>query len=80
MVGDLEHVDTGESPGEEDRVDAFLDVAGEQEAPLAYLAEEDDRDVVDAGAGVGWLTRDRRPIGPQHPKADVVEGEAVAGR
>jgi hypothetical protein len=80
VVGDLEDVDAREAAGEQDRVDPLLDVARQQEAPPGDFAEQDDRDVVDSGTGVGWLTWDGRMIGPQHAETDVVEGEAVARR
>ncbi len=79
MVGDLEELDAGESAGDEDRVDALLDVAGEQEPASADLTEQDDRDVVDPRAGVGWLIGNRAPVRPEDPNVDLVEGEVVAG-
>jgi len=66
--------------GEEDRVDLLLNVAGEQEPPVADFAEQHDRDVVHAGAGVGRFTGNGHPIRPQHAKSHLVEREAVAGR
>ena len=43
------------------------------------LAEEDDRDVVDAGPAVGWRGRDLAADGPEDAQRDLVDGEAVAG-
>ena len=57
-MGDLEEVDPRQAPGEEDRIDALLDVAGQEEALAPEGPEQDDRDVVDAGPGVGRLGRD----------------------
>lgn len=55
MVGDLEKVHPRDATGQDDRIDPLLDVAREQESPSIDLAEQDDRDVVDARPGVGWL-------------------------
>ena len=57
VVGDLEDVDPWEAALEQDRVDALLDVTGQQEAAVPDLAEQHDRDVVDPGPGVGRLER-----------------------
>jgi hypothetical protein len=76
----LEEVHGGQSASQEDRVDALLDVAGQQEAPLANLAQQHDRHVVDARARVGWLGWDRAGVRPQHLEPDIVEGEVVSGR
>ena len=79
MVGDLEHVNPGNAAGEKDRVDALLDVAGEEEPLRAERPEEDDRHVVDARAGVGRLRRHRTRVGPQDAETDIVEAEPVTG-
>ena len=56
VMGDLEQVDAGQPARHEGRVDSLLDVAGEQEALPADLAEQDDRHVVDGRSR-------RRPAG-----------------
>jgi len=55
VVGDLEKVHPWDAAGQDYRINPLLDVAGEQESPPTDLAEQDDRDVVDARSGVGWL-------------------------
>jgi hypothetical protein len=80
VVGHFEQVDPREAAGHEDRIDPLLDVAREEEPLGAERAEQDDRDVVDAGPGVRRLGRHRRAVGPEHLEADVVEGEPIAGR
>jgi len=79
VVGDLEHVHPGHTAGEKDRVDALLDVAGEEEPLRAERPEEDDRHVVDARSGVRRLRRYGTGVGPEDAEADIVEGEPVAG-
>jgi hypothetical protein len=68
-----------QSFGQQRRIDALLDVAHQQEPARADLPEEDDRDVVDARAAIGWdggnLATDR----PEHPHGDLVDGEPIAG-
>jgi hypothetical protein len=41
-MGDLQHVDLGKPARDEGRVDALLDVPGEQEPPPVDFAEEND--------------------------------------
>ena len=65
--------------GQQRRVDAFLDVAHQQEAARTDLAEQDHRDVVDAGAAIRWDGRDLPADRPQHVQVDLVDGEPVAG-
>ena len=79
MVGDLEHVDAGQPPPHEDRVDVLLDVAREEEAPPSDLKLEHDRDVVDARARVRRRLRDGSPVWPQDPEPPVVHAQAVTG-
>jgi hypothetical protein len=79
-MGHLEQVDVGEPARDQDRVDALLRIAGEQEPLAAIRAEEDDRDVVDARPSVGRSARNRRPVRPEHAERDVVEREPVARR
>jgi hypothetical protein len=80
VVGDLEDVHPRQAPGHELRIDSLLDVAGQQEALAANLAEEHDRDVVDRRSAVGRALGDPPGVGPQHAQADVVDREPVAGR
>jgi hypothetical protein len=63
-MGDLEELDRGQASRQELRIDPLLDVAGQQEAVRSEGAEEDDRDVVDAGAAVRWVLRHPTGIGP----------------
>ncbi|HSK51666.1 MAG TPA: hypothetical protein VLA44_02855, partial [Clostridia bacterium] len=65
---------------EELRVDLLLDVAGQQEPPAVHAAQQDDRDVVDAGAGVRRLLGHRSRTRPQNLQPDLVDGDAVPGR
>ncbi len=78
-MGDLEQVDMGEPVREQRWIDAVLDVAHQQDAPLTDLAEEDDRHVVDPCPAVGrrqWhLAADR----PQGAQVDLVDRQAVTG-
>ncbi len=53
VVCDFQQVDMRQALGQQRRVDAFLDIAHQQEPTRADLAEQHDRDVVDAGAPVG---------------------------
>ena len=46
----------------------------------ADLAEQHDRDVVDAGPAVGRLERDLAADRPEHAQCDLVDGQPVAGR
>lgn len=80
VVGDLEHVDARQPATHQDRIDAFLGVAGQEEAATCHLAEEDDRDVVDARPGFGGRRRNGPRIRPQDAQRDVVEGQPIAGR
>jgi hypothetical protein len=73
VVGDLEQVHVRQPVLEERWVDAFLDVAHQQEAPLPDLAEQDDRDVVDAGPAIGRGGRDLATDRPQDAQRDLVD-------
>jgi hypothetical protein len=57
VVGDLQEVDLRQALRQELRIDVLLDVAGQEEASVADRPEEDDRDVVDASAGIGRRRR-----------------------
>ncbi len=61
-------------------IDALLDVAHQQEAPLPDLAEKDDRDVVDACPAVGRCGRDLTADGPQHAHRDLVHRQPIPRR
>jgi hypothetical protein len=54
VVGDLEQVHVSEAR-QQLRIDLLLDIAREQEPTAGHRAEQDDRHVVDPGAGVRWL-------------------------
>src|SRR3954462_8773978 len=79
VVGDLQEVDAREVVGQERGVDALFDVAHQQEAPRADLAEEDDRDIVDTRATVRRYRRDLTPDRPENPERDLIDAESVAG-
>jgi len=79
VVGDLQDLDCGQRPREERRVDLLLDVAGQEEAVARSLAEEHDRDVVDARPAVRRRLGHAAEIRPQDPELDVVDGEAIPG-
>ena len=69
----------GRPLGQQRRIDAFLDVAHQQEPARPDLAEQDDRDVVDARPAVGRRRRHLTADRPEHAKVDLVDREAVAG-
>jgi hypothetical protein len=79
VVGDLEQVDVWQAVLEERRVDALFDVAHQQESSLPDLAEEDDRDVVDASPAVGWGRGDLAGDRPQDAQGDLVDRHPVSG-
>ncbi len=79
MMGNLQHLDRGQAPLQEHRVDLFLDVSGEEEPLAAERPKQDDRHVVDRGAVVGRLDGHSSPIRPQDAEGDAVQREAVAG-
>ena len=62
------------------QVDRLLDVPHQEEPALPDLAEQDHRDVVDAGPAVGWLGRDPPAERPEDVEVDLVDREPVAGR
>ena len=78
-MGHLKEVDVRQAFGEERRVDAFLDIAHQQEPAGADVTEEDDRHVVDARSAIGRCRRHLTANRPQDPQVDVVHGEAVTG-
>ena len=75
---DLEQVDVRKTVGQQRWVDGFLDVAHQEEPPLPDLTEQDDGDVVDAGASIrrrgGYVAAYR----PEHAHLDLIDGESVA--
>jgi hypothetical protein len=79
VVGDLQQVDVRQVVLQERRIDPFLDIAHQQEATRRDLAEQDDRDVVDARPTVRrsqrYLSTDR----PQDLERDLVDRQSVAG-
>jgi hypothetical protein len=80
VMGHLQHVYTRQPFVEQRGIDVLLDIAGEQEAAIADLAEEDDRDVVDTRAAVGGLGRHVTADRPQHAERHLVDPQSVAGR
>ncbi len=78
-MGHLEEVEPRQVRRHEVPVDGLFDVAGEQKAPPADRPEQDHRDVVDAGPPVGRVLGHATGDGPQHVKADLVDGDPVAG-
>jgi hypothetical protein len=79
-MGDLEQVHAGQARRHQLRVDRFLDVAHQQEPPVADLALEDDRHVVDGRASIRRLDRDTSRQGPESTHRDLVDNEAIARR
>ena len=80
VVRDLEQVDRGEPSLEQLRIDALLDVAGEQEPMAGDLAQQDDRDVVDRRPAVRRSLRNPVRVRPEHPEVDRIELQPIAGR
>jgi hypothetical protein len=78
VVGDLQQVHVSEAC-QQLGVDLLLDVAREQEPMAGHRAEQDDRHVVDPGAGVRWLAGHRTRHRPQDLERDVVDGEPISG-
>ena len=76
MVRDLEQVDVAD-PCEQVRIDFLFDVAGEQEPPAVHGPEQHDRDVVDAGAGIGRASRDTAANRPEHLERNVIKGQSI---
>ncbi len=78
-MGDLEQIEPGQTGGDQPRVDAILDVTGQQEAVPPDRSQEHDRDVVDAGPTVRWFERGFTWDRPEHRHRDLVDRQAVAG-
>jgi hypothetical protein len=78
-MGDLEQVDVRQVVLEQCGVDALLDIAHQQETARSDLAEQDDRDVVDASPAVGRRRRDLATDRPQHAHRDLVHRQPIAG-
>ena len=79
VVRDLEQVHRRQPSREQLRVHPLLDVPGKQESAARHLAEEHDRDIVDARAGVARLLGNAVGVRPEHAKSDRVERQLVAG-
>jgi hypothetical protein len=79
VVRHLEEIDMGESPGEQLGIDRLLDVAHQQEPAPPDRAIQHDRDVVDARAGVGRLSRDLAGPRPEDSQGDLVDRQSIAG-
>jgi hypothetical protein len=80
VMSHLEEVDARQALGQERRVDAFLDIAHQQEPAGPDMAEEDDRHVVDTRPAVRRRRRHLTADRPEDPEVDLVHGEAVTGR
>ena len=78
VVGDLQQVHVSKAC-QQLGIDLFLDVPREQEPTTGHGAEQDDRHVVDPGAGVRWLARHGTGHRPQHLERDVVDRQPVPG-
>ena len=75
----LEHIGPRQTPGQEDRIDALLDVAHQQRTLAPELREQHDRHVVDAGSFVGRLGSNGSGVGPEHREPDAIKRERIAG-
>jgi hypothetical protein len=75
----LKQVDTRQALGEQRWVDAFLDIAHQQEGARPDVTEEDDRHVVDARPAVGRRHRHLTADRPEDTQIDLVHGQAVTG-
>ncbi len=80
VVRDLEQIDRGQAGHHDVAIDALFDVAGQQEPSVADRPEHDDRYVVDASPGIGWLGGDPSADRPEDADRDLVDGQPVAGR
>jgi hypothetical protein len=80
VVSHLEQVHPRQAARQEQRIHVVLDVAGEQEAAVGELAQEDDRAVVDL-AVLGRSSKAWRDVGvgPQDAERGRVEADAVPG-
>ncbi len=76
----LQEVDAWQSLGQQRWVDAFLDIAHQQEPARTDMTEEDDRDIVDARPAIGRRHRHLAANGPQDSQVDLVHCETVTGR
>jgi hypothetical protein len=84
MVRHLQQIDLRQPPGQEQRVDVILDVAGQQETSTAELPQQHDRRVVHAPvvrcAGI-QLGRSRSArVRPENPQRGVIQADRTAGR
>ena len=77
---DLEEIDCRQAAGQELRIDLLLDISDQQESMPVHLAEQHDRNVVDARTAVRGPFRDGARVRPQHAKAELVHRQAVARR
>jgi hypothetical protein len=78
-MGDLEHVEAGETACHEGRVDVLLGIAGQQEGPSGRRAQQDDAHVVDRAARRSRLARDRPALWPDHVEPELGDIDAPAG-
>jgi hypothetical protein len=80
VVRNLEEIERRQAATEELRVDAFLDIAREQEPLAGGLAEQHDGHVVDRRSAIGWMQGHAVGVRPQDAEVDRVERQLVAGR
>jgi hypothetical protein len=80
VVGDLEDVHRRQAARNKHRVDLLLDVAGQQKSFAGGLAEQHDRHVVDARAGIRWLIRNGVGVWPEDTQMGVVDGDPITSR
>ena len=78
VVRHLEQVERRQATAQQLRVDALLDVAGEQDALSANLTEQHDRDVVDRGAAIRRALRHPVRVGPEDAEVNRIKRQAVA--
>ena len=77
-MGDLEQVHASEAC-QQLGIDLLLDVPRQQEPMAGHGAEQDDRYVVDPGAGVRWFAWHRPGHRPQDLECDVVDRQPITG-
>jgi hypothetical protein len=73
----LEQVDARQALRQHRWVDVLLHIAGQEEPTLPDDAEQDDRHVIDAAAGIGRLGRDPAADRPEHAHRDLVDRQPI---
>jgi hypothetical protein len=84
VVGDLQHVESAtvgrrQAGGQELWVDVLLDVAGQQQAPIAKAQVEDERNVIDLLARARRTQRHATGQWPVDVDGDAVEDQPITG-